>query len=352
MAGRSFVISPLFPMSTSNKKIRWGVLGYARIAREAVIPAILRSSNSVFHAIASRDTTKLEECRKKFGDVKTHSSYEGLLRDPEVDAVYIPLPNALHCEWTIKAAEQGKHILCEKPIGLNAAECREMIAASKKHGVLLMEAFMYRYTDCTRKVIEVLRSGALGEIRQINSSFRFLLANPSSIKYKPELGGGSLYDVGSYPVNFTGMIVDEIARIQAVATGKPVALAPMPESISVQCVKEGGVDVLFAALLKYPSGLIASINCGFNAQKQIESQIIGSKGVLQVPHTFLEEACSLTLTVDDKVEKTIQVENSDRYRLEVEDFADAITNKHDPFFSLNETLRNMELIDQLYAACK
>jgi xylose dehydrogenase (NAD/NADP) len=339
-------------MSTSTRKIRWGVLGYARIAREALIPAIQRSSNSVFHAIASRETAKLDECQKKFGRVKTYRSYEELLGDPEVDAVYIPLPNALHREWTIKAAEHGKHVLCEKPIGLNAAECREMIAASTKHGVTLMEAFMYRYTDCTRKVIEVLRSGALGEIKFIYSAFRFLLANPGSIKYKPELGGGSLYDVGCYPLNFTGMVVDEIARIQAAATGKTVTTVTMPESISVQCVKEGGVDVLFSALLKYPSGLVASINSGFNAQKQIETQIVGSKGVLYVPNTFLEEACSLTLTVDGKVEKTIQVENSDRYRLEVEDFADAVMNKRAPFFSLHETLRNMELIDQLHAACK
>ena len=339
-------------MSTPSRKIRWGVLGYARIAREAVIPAILRSSNSVFHAIASRETTKLEECRQKFNCPKTYGSYEELLRDPEIDVVYIPLPNALHREWMIKAAEQGKHVLCEKPIGLNAAECREMIAASKKHGVILMEAFMYRYTDCTRKVIEVLRSGALGEIKFIYSAFRFLLANPGSIKYKPELGGGSLYDVGCYPLNFTGMVVDELARIQASVTGTPVGPAVMPDSISVQCVKEGGVDVLFSALLKYPSGLIASINSGFNAQKQIETQIVGSKGVLYVPNTFLEEACSLTLTVDGKVEKTIQVENSDRYRLEVEDFADAIMNKRAPYFSLSETLRNMELMDRLHAACR
>jgi len=338
-------------MSTSIRKIRWGVLGYARIAREAVIPAIVRSSNSVFQAIASRDAAKLDECRKKFGAVKTHASYDALLNDPEVDAVYIPLPNALHREWTIKAAEHGKHILCEKPIGLNAAECREMMAVCAKHGVTLMEAFMYRYTDCTRKVVEVLRSGVLGEIRQINSTFRFLLANADSIKYQPGLGGGSLYDVGCYPVNFTGLVVDELARIQAVATGRLAGPGPMPESISVQCVKEGGVDVLFAALLKYPSGLIASLNSGFNAQMQIESQLVGSKGVLQVPNTFMEDAGVLTLTVGGKVEKIIPFEQSDRYRLEVEDFADALLNKRAPFFSLTETLRNMELIDRLYAAC-
>lgn len=341
-------------MTSSNKKIRWGVLGYARIAREAVIPAILRSNNSVFHAIASRETAKLDECRNKFNCPKTYASYEELLRDPEVDAVYIPLPNSLHREWTIKAAQHKKHVLCEKPIGLNAAECREMIEAAQANGVLLMEAFMYRYTDCTRKILEILRSGALGEIKFVHSVFRFLLSRPDSIKYQPELGGGSLYDVGCYPLNFVGLVVDELARIQAAVTGKPVPSAapgPLPESISVQCVKEGGVDLLFSALLKYPTGLVASIHSGFNAQKQIESQIVGTKGVLQLPNTFLEEACSLTIAVDGRVTQTIEVANSDRYRLEVEDFADAILNKHAPFFSLAETLRNMELMDRLYAAC-
>jgi len=336
----------------NTPKIRWGVLGYARIARESLIPAIVRSSNSVFHALASRETAKLDACCEKFGPVKTHQNYESLLADPEVDAVYIPLPNALHREWAIKAAEHGKHVLCEKPIGLTAIECREMIAASARHGVTLMEAFMYRYTDCTRKVIAVLRSGELGEIRQINSTFRFPLTNPASIKYRPELGGGSLYDVGCYPLNFIGLVVDELDRIHSENTGRPVTALQLPEAVSVQCVMEGGVDMAFAALMKYRSGLIASIACGFNAQKQIESQIVGSKGVLQVPDTFLEEAGFLTVTIDGKVAKTIPVEKSDRYRLEVEDFADAVLNKRAPHFGLDETLRNMELIDRLLAASR
>src|SRR5688572_26582349 len=129
------------PATTMQRKIRWGVLGYARIARETVIPAILRTSNSTFHAIASRDEAKLAECRGRYAVAKTCVGYEQLLRDPEVDAVYIPLPNSLHGEWTIRAAEQGKHVLCEKPMALNADECRQMIAAAAKHRVILMEAF-------------------------------------------------------------------------------------------------------------------------------------------------------------------------------------------------------------------
>src|SRR5688572_18316497 len=133
-------------MSALNRKLRWGVLGYARIARESVIPALFRSNNSEFHALASRDEAKLADCRKRFATPKIYRSYDELVRDPEIDAVYIPLPNSLHREWTIRSAERGKHVLCEKPMGLNTAECRDMMAACTANRVTLMEAFMYRYS--------------------------------------------------------------------------------------------------------------------------------------------------------------------------------------------------------------
>ncbi len=329
-------------MSAENKKIRWGVLGYARIARENVIPAIQRSSNSAFHAIASRDRAKLDDCHARFNAPKTFSGYQELLLDKEVDAVYIPLPNSMHREWTIKAAEQGKHVLCEKPIALNAAECREMIAACAANGVTLMEAFMYRYTARTRKVLEVLRGGVLGDIKFIGSTFRFLLANPASIKLKPELGGGSLYDVGCYPINFAGMVADEIH-------GGGPGKAALPASIAVELERVNGVDMIFSALMKYPSGLIASLNCGFNAQRRIVSEIVGTKGALEVPDTFLDSTCDLTLVTGDE-RRQIPVEASDRYQLEVEDFAEAILRGRPPQFSLAETQRNMEVLDRLFAA--
>jgi predicted dehydrogenase len=331
-------------MIAKNRKIRWGVLGYARIARESLIPAMRRSANSEFHAIASREESKLTECRARFNVPKTYRGYEELLHDPDVDAVYIPLPNSLHREWTIKAAEHGKHVLCEKPLALNAAEGREMIAACAANKVTLMEAFMYRYTDRTRQVLEVLRSGALGEIKFISSTFRFLLANPASIKFKPELGGGALYDVGCYPVNFIGMVADEINH--AAPGGSPA-----PKTVSTECTRSGGVDMIFSALLNYPSGLIASVNCGFNAQKRISSEIIGTKGALEIPDTFFDNAGALTLTIGEE-RREIPVAQSDRYRLEVEDFADAILQKRAPQFSLTETQRNLEVMDRLFVASK
>jgi xylose dehydrogenase (NAD/NADP) len=328
----------------TTQKIRWGVLGWARIARECIIPAIERSSNSEFGAIGSRDSLKLAECRKMFSGARRYPSYDEVLRDPEVDAVYIPLPNSMHREWTIKAAEQGKHVLCEKPIALNAAECREMIATCASHGVTLMEAFMYRYTFRTRKTLEILRSGVLGDIKFISSTFRYLLANPSSIKVQSGLGGGSLYDVGCYPVNFVGMVTDEIA-------GAGPGKALLPESVCAELVRADGVDMIFSGLLKYPSGLIASVNSGFNAQRRLFSEIVGTKGALEIPDTFFDNAGVINLITGDE-RRGIPVEVSDRYRFEIEDFADAILQRRAPLFTLAETHRNTEVLDRLFAACK
>jgi predicted dehydrogenase len=330
--------------SALTRKIRWGVLGYARIARVSVIPAILRSSNSVLHALASRDETKLAEARALFpGGHRSYGSYEALLDDPEVDAVYIPLPNSLHAEWTMRAAAKRKHILCEKPLALDAAQCREIIAACANARVLLMEAFMYRYTDRTRRVIDVLRSGALGEIKFVQASFRFPLANSASIKLKPELGGGALYDVGCYPVNFAGLVAD-------LAAGAAPGSA-QPADVSAQSVREGGVDIMSSALLRYPSGLVAALHCGFNAQKRVSAEIVGTQGVLEIADPFFDNPGALTLLTGEE-RREIPVAESDRYRAEVEDFAGAILRGGTPQFALAETQRNAAVLDRIFAASR
>jgi predicted dehydrogenase len=327
-------------MSEPLRRLRWGILGYARIARLELIPALQRAANAEFFALASRDEAKLAEARKNSPVIaRTYRSYEELLRDPEIEAVYLPLPNSLHCEWTKRAAEQGKHVLCEKPLALTAAEAREMVAACASHGVRLMEAFMYRYTARTQAVLDVLRSGVLGEIKFIHASHRFLLNRPDSIKLRPELGGGALYDVGVYPLNFAGMVVDACAG------------GAHPESVAVECVRAGGIDESFSALLKYPSGLIASLHCGFNANKRIVAEIVGTKGVLEVPDTFLDNAGAITLTLGDE-RREIPVAASDRYRLEVEDFSAAILEQRAPQLGLDESVRNAEILDRLLAASR
>jgi D-xylose 1-dehydrogenase (NADP+, D-xylono-1,5-lactone-forming) len=329
-------------MAAPDGKIRWGVLGYAKIARESVIPAIVRSSNSVFHALASRDPIKRSESQARYtGGHVIYDRYESLLEDPSIDAVYIPLPNSEHCAWTIRAAEHGKHVLCEKPLALDAGQCREMIAACAQHRVTLMEAFMYRYTDRTRQVIDVIRSGVLGELKFIEASFRFLLTNPASIKLKPELGGGALYDVGCYPVNFTGVVADTAAG------AAPGAISP--QSVSVECTRVHGVDEMLSALLRYPSGMIAALHCGFNAHTRVRAEIVGTKGVLEIPDPFLDQAGSLTI-ISGTERREVPVAASDRYRAEIEDFANAILTRRTPLFSLAESVRNAEVLDRLLAA--
>ena len=325
-----------------NRKIRWGVLGYARIARENVIPAIVRSANSELYALASRDEAKLTEARTRFSLTKAYVGYDMLLRDPAVDAVYIPLPNSQHREWALRAMEHGKPVLCEKPLGLNAGEVREMNAAAVKHRVHLMEAFMYRYTDRIAKVREVIRSGALGEIRFVSASFRFLLNRPGCIKLQPDLGGGALYDVGCYPVNFIGLVADEAAR-------QPGSGAVRPESVAAAAVREGGIDVSFSAVLKYASGLVGAAHCGFNTHKRVCAEIVGTAGVLEIPDPFFDNAGAITLTLGE-TRRDIPVMESDRYCREIEDFADAILQERPPQFSLAESLRNAEVIDRLFAA--
>ena len=179
-------------------KLRFGVLSTANIGRAAVNPAIQAARNAELVAVASRDGERAREFAAQGAIPRHHGSYEALLDDPEIDALYIPLPNSLHREWAIRAAEKGKHVLCEKPLALTAAEGREMAAAADAHRVKLMEAFMYRFHPRTEKVIELVRGGRIGELRAIRSAFTFRLTRPDNIRLKPELGGGALMDVGCY----------------------------------------------------------------------------------------------------------------------------------------------------------
>ncbi|WP_166239670.1 Gfo/Idh/MocA family protein [Paenibacillus turpanensis] len=309
--------------------VKWGILGYARIAKGSVIPAILKADNSSLYAIATENTEKLEECKTAYPDTKLYSSYGDLLQDPEVQAVYIPLPNSMHKDWAIQAMRAGKHVLCEKPMALTAADCAEMIAVAAESRVLLMEAFMYRYTDRIRKVQDVLASGEIGELRFINSSFRFLLNRPNTIKIQPELGGGSLYDVGCYPISFVSLVTQDL-----------------PVSCSSEYIEENGVDMIFSAVLKYPNGVIASIHSGFNAYHHMRSEIIGTAGRIEVPDTFAGDAGAITVVTESGT-RQVEVEESDRYTLEVADFADAILADRQPLVSHEETLRCMSVMDML-----
>lgn len=310
-------------------KVNWGVLGYARIARLNVLPALARAPNAQLLAIASRDASRLPEVKAESGCERVYADYAELLGDPDIQAVYVPLPNALHKEWVLKALEAGKHVLCEKPLALDAAEVREMVQAAERHKRLLMEAFMYRYTDRSRKVREVVESGALGDIRHINASFRFFLDRPGTIKMKPELGGGALYDVGCYPVNFLGMV-----------TGR------RPVRCQAFAQMEQGVDVNLSAVLQYDDGLIANIHCGFNAFGKMHAEIIGTQGSLEIDDTFLDFRGGIRLHTKEGT-RIIPIAESDRYRDEIVDFSAAILEGRTPALALDESIRNMEVLEMI-----
>lgn len=318
-----------------NDCVRWGILGYARIARLQVIPAILAAGNARFQALASRDPARLEEARAQQPGLVCHASYEALLADPQVDAVYVPLPNSLHCEWAIAALQAGKHVLCEKPLALDAAQARAMQAATVASGRILMEAFMYRYTERTRRLREVLASGVLGEIRHVNAAFRFFLNREGTIKMQPALGGGALYDVGVYPLNLLGLV-----------TG-----GALPVAVHAEATFCDGVDVNASVLLRYESGLLATLHCGFDAFGQMGAEIVGTRGRLLVPDPFLGDAGELILHDKDGSHR-IEVAASDRYTEQIRAFGEAVLGREAMLLPLEESIRNLEVLDMIRARLK
>lgn len=312
--------------------VRFGILGYASIARKHVIPAILKAANAIPYAIASRHEEKLAEAKANFGFEKTYGSYAELLDDSDVNAVYIPLPNRLHREWVIRAANAGKHILCEKPLGLDGDECREMQEAARRGGVLLMEAYMYRFTPRMQVLRDLLEQGSVGRIRHITTSFRYRMREGANIRREAGLGGGSLRDVGCYPVNLLSML-----------------LGAEPLSFHVQRVDIGGVDHSLSAVLRYPGDVIASLHCGFDSQSCQLTEINGEEGTLLIRDTFLGTDTPILL-YRDGVETVIPVAACERYLLEVEAFCGAVLSGAASPLDGKESIRNNRLISQLLAA--
>lgn len=313
-------------------KIKFGILGLASIARRELIPALMDARNTVPYALASQKEASREEARKSFPFEKIYERYEDLLADPEVDAVYIPLPNALHKEWAVKSMQAGKHVLCEKPMALTREDCLEMIKVSRQHRVKLMEAFMYRFTTRTAKLKELLAQGLIGEVRHINSTFRFFNDRTKDVRFDPDLGGGSLRDVGCYPVNLVGMVMGE-----------------EPESLCAKKTVRHGIDYSLTAVLRYASGALCTVSGGFDSDSALLTEINGTKGSLLVPDTFHETGLPILLYKGSSLTE-IPVPACDRYVLEVEDFADAILQDREPGFSLGETLQNITVIQRILDA--
>jgi len=294
--------------------INWGVLGVANIAVRAVIPALQRARNARLVAIASRTAARAQEAAQRLKIPRSHASYEALLADPEIQAVYIPLPNTLHCEWTVRCAAAGKHVLCEKPLAVSAAECDAMIAACRRHGVVLMEAFMYRFHPRTERVLEIVRAGGIGDVRLVRAAFTFATRERrGNIRFDPALGGGALNDVGCYATNLCRAVLGEASEVVAFGT-----------------IGSTGVDETAAGLLRCADGRVGMIDCGITLPRRETYEIVGTTGRVVVPNpgAFLPTMAETTFDIVRGADRdVVTIPGTDQYQRMVEHFGDVLSGE-------------------------
>jgi D-xylose 1-dehydrogenase (NADP+, D-xylono-1,5-lactone-forming) len=315
-------------------KIRWGVIGTSRIGRVAVIPAIQAAHNSELVAVASRELEKAESFAAELSIPKAYSSYDALLDADDIDAIYIPLPNSMHCEWAIRAAEKGKHILVEKPLALNMKECQEMEAAANQYGVKLMEAFMYRFHPRSEKVLKMVQDGLVGELRYLHSAFTYRLTRLNNIRLRPDLGGGSLLDVGCYCVNISRTLAGaEPVEVQAYARWS-----------------QSGVDEQMSGTLRFSDGLVAQFNCALFMERNEVYEVAGTDGYLIIEAAFLPGKGDVTINeYRSKGEREQHnIKGANEYQLMVEEFADCIQQNRLPRYTASEAVLNMRVIEALF----
>jgi D-xylose 1-dehydrogenase (NADP+, D-xylono-1,5-lactone-forming) len=320
-----------------GETVAWGVLGVANIALRAVIPAIQRATNGRLVAIASREPARAEEAARRLGVPHAHGSYEALLDDPEVQAVYVPLPNALHHRWTLACAAAKKHVLCEKPLALTAGECEEMAAACRRGGVALMEAFMYRFHPRTERIASLVSEGTLGDPRVVRAAFTFTASAPeTNIRFRPDLGGGALYDVGCYTVNVSRMILGEPEEVFAVGS-----------------VGVSGVDEQVGGVLRFRGGHVALIDCGLTLPRRQEYEIAGTEGSLTVPAAFLPGTADAEIHIVRGAERqVVTVPGIDQYQRMVEHFGDVVLGKTGQRLSPEDATANVRVLEALRASLR
>ncbi|TDY45287.1 putative dehydrogenase [Alicyclobacillus sacchari] len=315
----------------TKQKLRWGVLGCADIAVRKVIPGIQKSQTGSVIAVASRSQEKADAAATQFGIARAYGNYEELLADRDVDAVYIPLPNHLHKEWTIRAAQAGKHVLCEKPIALSAAEAEEMVVACAKAGVLLAEAFMYRHHPRYERISQIVRSGEIGVIRGIHATFTFNNASDfGNVRYRREWGGGSLYDVGCYPISAARLILAD----------EPVAAT----AVGFTSSQHDDVDMMVSGLVEFPNAVGLTFDCAMWAAPRNTLEVLGSDGRIEVANAFVGEDLSIKV-ITSRGERVEAFPNLDAYTLQADDFADALLNGGSLRFQPADAIANMRVID-------
>ena len=318
-----------------TEKLRWGLLSTAKI-NAALFKPLAKSKRNTLFAVGSRSEESAQAYAAEHGIPRAHGSYEALLADPEVDVIYNSLPNHLHAEWTIKALEAGKHVLCEKPFALTLAEVDAMTEAAQRTGKALAEAFMYRTHPQTFKVKEIIDSGKIGKILLIKGGFTFTFNRPGNYRLDPAFGGGALWDVGCYPINYARSML---------------GLEPL-EVFGWQATGESGIDESFSGQMRFPGDVHAQFDCGFRGPFRAFIEIVGEQGTLEIPSPFHAGKKSEILLIRDGKTKTIEIKGQHQYLGEVEDMADAILLGKAPHISLADSRANVAAILALYKSAK
>lgn len=321
------------------KPVKVGVVSTAKIGLERVIPAMLKGDNVVLSAIASRDLDRARNAADRFGIAKAYGSYEELLADPEIEAIYNPLPNHLHVPVSIQAAEAGKHVLCEKPIALDADEARQLIEARDRTGVVIAEAFMVRHHPQWQKVRALIRAGRIGELRAVQAVFSYMNRDPNNVRNQAGIGGGGIYDIGCYPV-VTARFLFQVEPVRALAL--------------IERDPAFKTDRLASAILHFPDGQ-AQFICSTQLVAQQSLQVLGSEGriLMDIPFTPLEHETSRVLLDNGsrrgfEASEEFTFEGVNQYTLQGDHFARVIRGEATLDFPLEDAVRNMAVIDALY----
>ena len=332
-------------LNGAMNEVRWGILSTADIALTKVIPGIQKAGRCRVVAIGSRNLERAREAGDRLGIPKVHGSYEALLADPEIDAVYVPLPNHLHAEWTIAAARAGKHVLCEKPLAMTAADAARMVDVCRGEGVRLMEAFMYRLHPSWIAVRELVASGRIGKLVAVQSWFSYFNDDPSNIRNIREAGGGALYDIGCYSVNLSRMLFGaEPVRIEASLNRDPAS----------------GVDVMASGILEFEDGGVATFTCSTRAEDDQRVHVYGSEGRISIgipfnippdrpTQVFVSAGGDPPVAPDTEV---LTFDTTDPYAVEAERFAEAILDGGPTPTPPEDGIANLRVIERLFEAAE
>ena len=313
--------------------VRWGILSTARIGA-AIVAGARETEAAEIVAVASRSAASAQAFAAAHGIPRAHGSYEALLTDPDVDAVYVPLPNGLHVDWSLKALRAGKHVLCEKPMDRRPERVGEAFDVAEAAGLVLSEAFMWRHSGQTARLRELLDAGAIGALRLVRASFSFPLAATSDVRLDPALDGGALMDVGCYCVS----------GVRLVAGGEPL-------SVSAEAVTgPAGVDMRLAGVLRFPGDVLATIDCGFDVAARHELEVAGGEGRILVADPWHGRAPRIVLERAGADPETIDVAPVNAYRAELEDMAAAIAGERPPRLGRADALAQARAIEALYRA--